>query len=58
MDHSIKKKPEKPRLSRFPSGKAWACRCPVIMSVQPTGTAAYQEWKRLHAEHNQAARKS
>ena len=53
MDHSIKKKPEKPRLAKFPNGKAWACRCRAVLAIQPTGTGAYQEWKRIRNEYDQ-----
>ena len=51
MDHSIKRKTEKPKLVRTRSFKpAWACYCQEVMAVQPTGTAAYLLWKQIREE--------
>ena len=50
MDHSIKRKTEKPRMTRTPSGSFWVCRCQRAMAVQTTGTAAYLLWKQIREE--------
>lgn len=51
MDHSIKKKPEKPRMRQGDSG-IWACRCKKVMAVSTCGTTAYQDWQRTRAALN------
>lgn len=60
MDHSIKKKPEKPRMRgrRTDFGEKWLCWCNVVMAADNTGTEAYQEWQRTRAALNKHEGKS
>lgn len=51
MDHSIKKKPEKPKLVQLINCRpTWKCYCDQVLVVQPTGRAAYLLWKQFREE--------
>lgn len=44
MDHSIKKKPEKPRMRQLPSGM-WYCWSKGASFFSPSGREAFFFWK-------------
>lgn len=52
MDHSIKKKPEKPRMRRLGLSTNWVCHDNEIMVMLPCGVTAYKEWQRTRAALN------
>lgn len=58
MDHSIKKKPEKPRMRQSSDG-AWSCTVDNWRFFCAfSGTEAYQMWQRTHAALNKHEGKS
>lgn len=52
MDHSIKKKPEKPRMRYWHAGERWTCQSGGHWIAAQTGTEAYQLWQRTRAALN------
>lgn len=52
MDHSIKKKPEKPRMREMADFGIWECCCEKIMCTHADGHGAYELWQRTRAALN------
>ena len=58
MDHSIKKKPEKPRMRRCPETAMYVCLSPGILILENSSAQAYKSWQRTRAALNKHEEKS